>query len=204
MEDETRAAIESLISERRRARFEKTRTYAYDLGSTSSAKTFTPADYTSYEKIRAKAKSAIGTKPTPTYSFHQAEAGVNLKEQVATLSVDTASASIVLKAPLNPDTITRIERAVPFTQREWLSAVRAWRFAPAALPMLKPILKDVYKDVQMLGVPKALPSTKFDQLMSKLSAEDKATIYKLLASKYHPDKGGPHEVMTLINLVFRR
>lgn len=195
MEDETREALDSLMSGKKRKS-----SYEAPPRATYTAKPYSVV----YEELRTKAEASLGKKPsTPTYSFHQAEAGVNLKEQVATLSVDTASASIVLKAPLNPDTITRIERAVPFTQREWLSAVRAWRFAPAALPMLKPILKDVYKDVQMLGVPKALPSTKFDQLMSKLSVDDKATIYKLLASKYHPDKGGTHEVMTLINIVFR-
>lgn len=193
MDESTRAAIDSLMDDAKVRR------------APLKAPSPPPRSYfeSGYEAIRDKAEAAIGSKPKPSYSFHQAEASVNLKEQVATLSVDTASASIVLKAPLNPDTITRIERAVPFTQREWLGSERAWRFAPAALPMLKPILKDVYKDVQMLGVPKALPSTKFDQLMAKLSKDDKASMYKLLASKYHPDKGGTHELMTLINIVFR-
>lgn len=128
---------------------------------------------------------------------------MNLRNEVATLSVDTASASIVLKAPLNESIMDRIRNSVPLTQREWVPDKHVWRFSPAALPILKPILKDVYRDVQTLGVPKALPATKFDQLMSKLDSEDKAKVYKLLAMKYHPDRGGDKDTMTLINLVFK-
>jgi hypothetical protein len=140
---------------------------------------------------------------TPTFCYSNTERELDLKQATATLSVDAASASIILKAPLNDLAIQRINSAVPLTQREWLPDKRAWRFSPAALPMLKPILKDIYKDIQMLGVPKALPATKFDQLIAKLTAEDKVQVYRLLAAKYHPDKGGSHEIMTLINIVFR-
>lgn len=190
MDDETRAALEALTS-----------------GRKSTRRTYPPFA----EPVRETYKRPYApyTPPTPTYKekkycYNPEEVKLlSLKDQIATLSVDTASASIVFKAPINDEFIKRIENAIPMTQREWLEGVRAWRFSPAALPILKPILKDTYKDVQMLGVPKALPATKFDQLMAKLSKEDKASIYKLLASKYHPDKGGTHEVMTLINVVFR-
>lgn len=150
-------------------------------------------------------RSAHTTKPDiPTFCYGERERGLlNLKNETATLSVDTSSASIVFKGPINDKLVKRIETAVPVTQREWMESKKAWRFSPACLAILKPILKDEYKDVQMLGVPKALPSTKFDQLMAKLSKEDKAQVYRLLAAKYHPDKGGSHEVMTLINIVFR-
>lgn len=185
MDYETRAAIDALTSG-------------------SKKRTRTKASHKEYDWRTGFPFHSTIDKPRPSYCYNPAERDlVSLKNEIATLSVDTASASIVLKAPINDDLIARIENAVPITQREWLGSERAWRFSPAALPMLKPILKDTYKDVQMLGVPKALPATKFDQLMSKLNKDDKATIYKLLAAKYHPDKGGSHEVMTLINIVFR-
>jgi hypothetical protein len=189
MDDETREAIDSLMAKAPRKR------PAY----VTREEAFKPASYESY---------TIKPKPAPpadrpTHCYNDAEVFADLKDQIATLSVDTSSASIVFKAPLTEALIKRIENAVPITQREWLKDKRAWRFSPACINILKPILKDTYKDIQMLGVPKALPSTKFDQLMSKLTKDDKALVYRLLASKYHPDKGGSHEVMTLINTVFR-
>jgi hypothetical protein len=203
MDAETRDAIDSLIGKTPRKR----------TGGRVYGTTIDPTDYTT----RAEAEKArpprpdrmdyssykTAETPRPTYSYNSAEVFSNLKNEVATLSVDTSSASIVLKAPLTEALIKRIENAVPITQREWLPDKRAWRFSPACINILKPILKDEYKDIQMLGVPKALPSTKFDQLMAKLTKDDKALVYRLLASKYHPDKGGSHEVMTLINIVFR-
>ena len=128
---------------------------------------------------------------------------MDISQETAVLSVDTASASIVLKAPLNDLVINKINESVPVLMREWIENTKSWRFAPGALPILKPILKHHYKDIQMLGVPKALPSTKFDQLMAKLDKDDLASIYRILAHKYHPDRGGSHEVMTLVNLVFK-
>lgn len=160
----------------------------------------TPESY--YE--RPERTPCASPVPKPAYCFNPSERElVDLKDQIATLSVDTASASIIFKAPINDALISRIENAIPVTQREWLEDKRAWRFAPACLNILKIILKDTYKDIQTIGVPKAIPATKFDQLMSKLSKDDKASIYAMLAKKYHPDKGGSHEVMTLINTVFR-
>ena len=201
MDDETRAALDALTSGgKRKSTFARTKPEA-------AARERYKSSFT--EPYIYKAPPTIPVPPVAPlvaekYCYNPEERNlVSLKDQIATLSVDTASASIVFKGPVNTEFIQRIENSIPMTQREWLPSMKAWRFSPAALPMLKPILRDTYKDVQMLGVPKALPSTKFDQLMAKLSKDDKASIYKILASKYHPDKGGSHEVMTLINIVFR-
>jgi hypothetical protein len=187
MDEDTRYAIDSLISGKTRKR--------------KTAETIRPES--EYRPFYGDPSFKPVKKVEPKWCFNSAEKTMNLKEHIATLSVDTSSASIIFKAPLTDELIKRIEASIPLTSREWLVDKRAWRFAPSVIAVLKPILKDCYKDVQMLGVPKALPSTKFDQLMSKLSKDDKASIYRILASKYHPDKGGSHEVMTLINIVFR-
>jgi hypothetical protein len=71
------------------------------------------------------------------------------------------------------------------------------------MPELRSVLKSHFKDIQVLGVPKAIPSTKFDQLVAKLDKDDRQKIYKLLALKYHTDRGGSHETMVLINQVFK-
>lgn len=199
MEDSTRDAIDSILAGKKRRYTAPPR----------PAPGYDPIS--AYEKERSEAERLYGKyKPkahlpgAPTWCYNEEEKRlVNMKDEVATLSVDTSSASVIFKAPLNDHIIQRITDAVPLTQRQWMPDKQSWRFSPAAIPILKPILRDEYKDVQMLGVPKALPSTKFDQLINKLTKEDKAAVYRLLASKYHPDKGGSHEVMTLINMVFR-
>jgi hypothetical protein len=199
MDDSTKEAIDSILAGKSR-RYKESYARPRPASTPEMAKDF-------YEATRAAAEK-LAKKPEPprypsSHCYSEEESLSNLKEQVATLSVDTSSASVVFKAPLNNTLISRINNSVPLTQREWVPDKKVWRFSPAAIPILKPILKDVYKDVVMLGVPKALPSTKFDQLISKLSKDDKAAVYKLLASRHHPDKGGSHEVMTLINIVFR-
>ena len=72
-----------------------------------------------------------------------------------------------------------------------------------AMKQVKPLLAKTFKDIQMIGVPKVAPVTKFDALMAKLDKEDRSKIYKLLALKYHVDKGGRHDMMVLINQVFK-
>jgi len=148
--------------------------------------------------LAAKASEfAKGERPNRVFK------GIDLKLEVAILSVDTSAACIVLNAPMTEAMIKTIEDTIMVTQRCWVSDKHIWRFSPMALPMLKPLLKAHYKDVQTLGVPKAIPSTKFDQLMHRIDKDDKDKIYKLLAMKHHPDRGGSKETMTLINLVFK-
>lgn len=199
MDEDTRGAIDSILTSGKSSKRSRPAYSKPDLGAfTTREEAF---------RMRPPIIPPIipaATRPTYCYThFEDIQGSIDLRNEVATLSVDTASASIILKAPLTAALINRIEAAVPITQREWLVDKRAWRFSPAVLAVLKPILKDEYKDILMLGVPKALPSTKFDQLMSKLTKDDRALMYSLLAKKYHPDKGGSHEIMTLINIVFR-
>jgi hypothetical protein len=199
MDPITKEAIDSLLEGKKKYRSFAEKVYESSKGAYTSPR---PRErtYETYEEHRAKADLL---NKRPTHCFDEGEKSMDLKQEIATLSIDTASASIVFKAPITDFLINRIELAVPLTQREWLADKRAWRFSSAALPIIKPILKDTYKEVQLLGVPKAIPATKFDQLMTKLTKDDKAQLYRVLASKYHPDKGGSHEVMTLINVVFR-
>jgi hypothetical protein len=156
--------------------------YKSDLGS------FTPIE---------KPPPIATEKPQPTAYWR------DLSKETATLSIDTSEACIVLRAPMNPEIINKIYTTIPYTQRDWIAAKQIWRFSPAAVQLLKPLLKSFYKDVQTLGVPKSVPATKFDLLLAKLTQDDKNNIYKLLAMKHHPDRGGDKETMILINLVFK-
>lgn len=140
-------------------------------------------------------------RPRPAYSEDLNT--VNTKDHIAVLSVNQAKACIVLRAVMDPATVAKLENLVPAPQRKYDRENGVWEFHPVALKDLKTLLQSLYKDVQVLGVQKQIPQTKFDQLMSKLDKEDRDKIYRLLASKYHPDRGGDKDTMALVNLVFR-
>ena len=122
----------------------------------------------------------------------------DLKLETATVSVNPAKACVTVRCPFNA------------TFAGQMCAIKGVSFADGlfectseAMKQVKPLLAKTFKDVQMIGVPKVAPVTKFDALMAKLDKEDKSRIYRLLASKYHVDKGGRHDMMVLINQVFK-
>ena len=122
----------------------------------------------------------------------------DLKLETATVSVNPAKACVTVRCPFNA------------TFAGQMCAIKGVSFADGlfectseAMKQVKPLLAKTFKDVQMIGVPKVAPATKFDTLMSKLDKEDRSKIYKLLALKYHVDKGGKHDMMVLINQVFK-
>lgn len=126
-----------------------------------------------------------------------------LRNEVAALSVNSAKACVVLRCIQCKELVDQLEREVPVTKRQWNGLDMVWEFHPSAMAQVRGILGLYFKDIQVVGVPKAIPATKFDQLFAKLTKDDKNKIYRLLAGTYHPDKGGSAEVMTLINLVFK-
>lgn len=122
----------------------------------------------------------------------------DLKLETATVSVNPAKACVTVRCPFN----------AAFAGQ--MCAIKGVSFADGlfectseAMKQVKPLLAKTFKDVQMIGVPKVAPVTKFDALMAKLDKEDRSKIYKLLALKYHVDKGGRHDMMVLINQVFK-
>ena len=122
----------------------------------------------------------------------------DLKLETATVSVNPAKACVTVRCPFNA------------TFAGQMCAIKGVSFADGlfectseAMKQVKPLLAKTFKDVQMIGVPKVAPVTKFDALMAKLDKEDRSKIYKLLALKYHVDKGGKHDMMVLINQVFK-
>lgn len=126
-----------------------------------------------------------------------------LKREVAALSVNPAKACVVLRAMMCEALVAQIEREVPATKRVWNGLDGIWEFHPTAMAQVRGILGLYFADIQVVGVPKATPATKFDQLFAKLTKDDKNKIYRLLAGAHHPDKGGDPATMTLINLVFK-
>jgi hypothetical protein len=120
------------------------------------------------------------------------------------VSVDTSKACIIVNAcgKTSKALQERIAKH-PENMLRYVVSKDVWEVHPSIMPDFKLVLKQFFKEIQVVGVPKAVPSTKFDQLLSKLDKDDKNKMYKLLALKYHTDRGGNHDTMVLVNLVFK-
>lgn len=174
MDEETKATLESVLAESRRPK----------------------------THVKTSARSVFPERPV--YHASQPHTGliqIDVSKTDAVLSVNNAKACIVLRASYTPSGIMHL--ATYLDRCKWNARDEVYEIHPSLLGELKLWLKHTYKDVHVLGVQKQIAATKFDQLMNKLDKVDKDKIYKLLALRYHPDKGGDKETMTLINLVFK-
>lgn len=125
------------------------------------------------------------------------------KQETAVMSVDQAKAVITLKVLYNPFFNERLKSTIEPKYRNWNPANKCWEFHPSMMKQVQQVCNQFYKCVQIIGQ-KPILGTKFEKLLSQLTKEDKVAIYRLMALKYHPDKGGSHETMSLLNEVFKQ
>lgn len=125
------------------------------------------------------------------------------KNDMAVMSVDQAKAVLTLKVLYNPFFNQRLKERVEPKYRNWNLANKCWELHPSTMKDVQQICQEFYKGVQIIGQKPVLGS-KFEKLLTKLTKDDKQNIYRLMALKYHPDKGGDHETMSLLNEVFKQ
>lgn len=125
------------------------------------------------------------------------------RNDMAVMSVDQQKACLTLKVTYNPFFNERMKRSIEFKYRNWNPHNKCWEFHPSMMKQIQAICMEFYKGVQIIGQ-KPVLGTKFEKLLSKLTKDDKQSIYRLMALKYHPDKGGDHETMSLLNEVFKQ
>ena len=158
-----------------------------------------------YDSYTASPKPAPVTPPY-TASHMTYVTPELLAMSTAAISVNTSKACIVLNTSnlVSDALMSAFEKIDPKRSQIIFNVqLTVWEIHPGIMAQVKPILAKMFKTVQVVGVPKAIPATKFDQLLTKLDKDDKAKIYKLLAMKYHTDRGGAHDTMVLINQVFK-
>lgn len=169
-----------------------------------------PKPMHTYEEVLKEAYRTFHAEPTPSRpskqegTFTVSSRMVDTKSETAVLSVNPAKCCISMRAVLN-DTVMNDLRNEIGEKRMTLNYDRScFEFHPDLLPKLQLVLHRHYAGVSIIGVPKPVPASKFDKLLSKLDKDDKAKVYRLLAAKYHPDRGGSNEIMTMVNEVFKQ
>ena len=200
---EERARSEAILREERRKRdAERAAAWAEDMRLTKERMEREEREREERERRaaieRKKARKQEVLREWQSILTEEAGETHDLKLETATVSVNPAKACVTVRCPFNA------------TFAGQMCAIKGVSFADGlfectseAMKQVKPLLAKTFKDIQMIGVPKVAPVTKFDALMAKLDKEDRSKIYKLLALKYHVDKGGRHDMMVLINQVFK-
>lgn len=128
----------------------------------------------------------------------------NTLGKVAVVCVNTAKACIVLRADISYQVAKDLQAITKGQDITYNKKDNVVEFHPRWLPEIKKVLAASYQHVSVLAAQKAVKPTKFDLLLSKLSTDDKKSMYSLLAKRYHPDlPHGNKDIMTLVNLVFK-
>lgn len=205
MDEETRKSLETLIEEgktRRASPLRGGRIKTPHRSTWEAPRTAPPEPTPEFEFAKLKPEP-VRANPILSFNGSSVETVASVADHVAILSMNTAKACIVMNAPVTAALVNDLKNLHNNGNVKYNNKDKVWEFLPTLLPQLRLLLKSAYKDVHVMGVQKQIKATKFDQLIAKLTKEDKQKIYVMLATKYHPDKGGDKDTMTLINLVFK-
>lgn len=143
-------------------------------------------------------------KPSETFYADMPIMNADTLDKVAVVCVNTAKACIVLRADLSYHVASELQKITNGKDILYNRKDGVVEFHPRFLPDIKKLLTGAYRHVSVLAAQKAVKPTKFDLLLSKLSTDDKKSMYSLLAKRYHPDlPTGNKDIMTLVNLVFK-
>ena len=143
-------------------------------------------------------------KPSETFYADMPIMNADTLDKVAVVCVNTAKACIVLRADLSYHVASELQKITNGKDILYNRKDGVVEFHPRFLPDIKKLLTGAYQHVSVLAAQKAVKPTKFDLLLSKLSTDDKKSMYSLLAKRYHPDlPTGNKDIMTLVNLVFK-
>lgn len=143
-------------------------------------------------------------KPSETFYADMPIMNADTLDKVAVVCVNTAKACIVLRADISYHVASELQKITNGKDILYNRKDGVVEFHPRFLPDIKKLLTGAYQHVSVLAAQKAVKPTKFDLLLSKLSTDDKKSMYSLLAKRYHPDlPTGNKDIMTLVNLVFK-
>jgi succinate dehydrogenase flavin-adding protein (antitoxin of CptAB toxin-antitoxin module) len=131
---------------------------------------------------------------------------VGVEDEVAKVWLDEGRGLICARFAFKREAVDEIRSEVPKGKKNWNPDLKIWEFSVEALETVVSILSKHFQRVVDLTreTPTVQSSNGADQLLSLVDQEDAKKIYRLLAIKYHPDRGGSSEVMAKINQVFSK
>ena len=126
--------------------------------------------------------------------------------QVASLRYMPNDILLELEAPYNKDFTDTLKKSITSKKRVWNNEDKSWFIVKDQLDKLCHLLDQYFDETILLDFPpQQLSSTAWSKLFLLEGApiEVIRAVYKALALKHHPDKGGDTAIMTNINVAYK-
>ena len=122
----------------------------------------------------------------------------------AKLWIDEGKGILCARLPYNQKAIDEFREKIPKGKKAWNADDKLWEFSVETIDVVVDILTRNFDEVIDLtqAVPTASVVVSGDPLLSLLDKEDLQVIYRILAKRHHPDRGGDAEKMARINQIF--
>lgn len=126
-----------------------------------------------------------------------------LSKGVAKYWLDEEKGVLVVRTPFSASFLHYIKLHIPKEYRRWNPQSKLWEFEVEQIEKVLLILKKCFdKVIELSSIINQPVKENSDNLFSIIDKDDIKSIYRLLAKKYHPDKGGSNKKMTAINSYF--
>jgi hypothetical protein len=130
--------------------------------------------------------------------------GLDINKQICKIWLDEGKGILCARFPYKQSVIDEFREKIPKGKKSWNADDKLWEFSVETIDVVVEILTRNFDEVIDL-TQAAAPSqvvVSGDPLLSLLDKDDIQTIYRVLAKKYHPDKGGDAGKMARINQIF--
>lgn len=130
----------------------------------------------------------------------------NINLTYAKLWIDEGKGVLCARFPFNQGAINEFKEKIPKGKKAWNADEKLWEFSVETIDVVVDILTRHFDEVIDLRqlIPPMQISQSVDPLLSLLDKDDITAIYRMLAFKYHPDKGGDAGKMARINQIFNQ
>lgn len=128
----------------------------------------------------------------------------DIDKQTAKVWLDEGKGVLCARFPFKQKAIDEFREKIPKGKKAWNADDKLWEFSVETIDIVVDILTRNFDEVidltQVVSSPPIVVLG--DPFLSLLDKDDLKAIYRILANKYHPDKGGDAGKMAKINMIF--
>ena len=128
----------------------------------------------------------------------------DINKQTAKIWLDEGKGVLCSRFPYKQSAIDEFREKIPKGKKAWNAEDKLWEFSVETIGIVVEILARNFDEVIDLTQATTPSQTVVsgDPLLSLLDKEDIQAIYRLLAKRHHPDRGGDAGKMAKINQLF--
>lgn len=132
--------------------------------------------------------------------------GFDVNKETAKVWLDEGKGVLCARFPYKQSAIDEFREKIPKGKKSWNAEDKLWEFSVETIDVVVEILTknfDAVIDLTQATAPSQVVVSG-DPLLSLLDKDDIQALYRVLAKKYHPDRGGDADKMARINQIFNQ